>query len=168
VSDEAQRRVPHVREAAVAGDVALVGGYSAWFLGRVLQTFPGGGIESLVARAGVPPGRQNDVLRAVAALVHVGAEWWLATGRGSVSASGSEVDDRGEAPVRSTLHGSSFLSAQDAARVLGLTDRRVRMLADKGLLRGRRDPGGRWQFDPAAVMAERDRRMGARVKGRAA
>jgi hypothetical protein len=80
------------------------------------------------------------------------------------------LDEHGKAPVRSTSHdgGSPSWSAQDAARVLGLTDRRVRALADKGLLRGRRDPGGRWQFDPADVAAERDRRRAEGVKGRAA
>jgi hypothetical protein len=35
-------RVPHLRAAAVAGDVALIGGYPAWFLHRLIEATPGG------------------------------------------------------------------------------------------------------------------------------
>jgi hypothetical protein len=72
------RRVPSVRAVAVTTcELALIGGFPAAFLARVLQSYPGGGVESLLARAGVPPDRHEDVLRAVAALGHAGAIWRL-------------------------------------------------------------------------------------------
>jgi hypothetical protein len=157
MSDE-PRRVPCVEGVAVAGNYALVSGFAAWFLARLLQSYPGGGIESLLARARVAPDRHDDVLRACAALARVGSAWQLE--HEAMSASGRELDEPAGPAVRSARHGgTSPLSAQDAGRILGLSDRQVRRLADKGLLRGRRLPGGRWEFAAADVAAERDRRM---------
>jgi hypothetical protein len=51
VSEE-QRR-PHVRELAVAGDFALVGGFSAFLVGRILSGYPGG-LERLLCAVGNP------------------------------------------------------------------------------------------------------------------
>jgi hypothetical protein len=56
------------------GDFAVIGGYSAHFLGRLLTGYPGG-LERLLARSGVPADRRGDILRAVGTLVHVGASW---------------------------------------------------------------------------------------------
>jgi hypothetical protein len=42
--------------------------------------------------------------------------------------------------------------------MLDVTDRQVRLLAESGRLRGSRGPGGRWQFQPADVAAEQQRR----------
>jgi hypothetical protein len=42
-----------VRELAVDGDFALIGGFSAHFLGRLLMGYPGG-VERLLARSGNP------------------------------------------------------------------------------------------------------------------
>jgi hypothetical protein len=55
--------VPHVREAAVAGDSALIGGCAAWFLHGIVEATPGG-LEATLARSGVPLDRRADVLRA--------------------------------------------------------------------------------------------------------
>jgi hypothetical protein len=63
--------VPQIREVAIADSFALIGGYPAWFLGRVLGDYPGG-LERLLARSGIPSKRREDVLRAVGALIHGG------------------------------------------------------------------------------------------------
>ena len=75
VSEE-QLRVPHVREVAVIGSFAVIGGHAAWLLGRLLSGYPGG-LELLLARSGISADRGGDVLRAVGALVHVGTSWRL-------------------------------------------------------------------------------------------
>jgi hypothetical protein len=76
-----------------------------------------------------------------------------------VSVSGREIADDAQALLPLSFDGSPFcLTAQDAARALGVTDRQARRLAEMGVLRGRRDPGGRWAFDRASVAAERERR----------
>jgi hypothetical protein len=84
LSDE-PRRVPVVREVAIVADsFALVGGFPAWFLGRVLAGYPGG-LERLLARSGIPSERREYVLRAVGALIHVGTAWRLEQESGSAS-----------------------------------------------------------------------------------
>jgi hypothetical protein len=75
-------RVPQIREVAIADSFALISGYSAEYLGRLLTGYPGG-LERLLARSGVPPDRRDDVLRAVGALLHVGASWRLEHEAGS-------------------------------------------------------------------------------------
>jgi hypothetical protein len=50
VRGEQHLRIPHVRELAVMGDFAVIGGYSAWFVGRLLTGYPGG-LERLLARS---------------------------------------------------------------------------------------------------------------------
>jgi hypothetical protein len=151
----ARRPVNHVRDAAVAGDTALVRGFAAWFIGRLLEDAHGG-LEVVLARSGVAPERRADVLRAHAALVEVGSAWRLAQ---AASASGTAAGDVGCADVRSELGTlPDLLGSRDVASALGVTDRRVRALAQSGLLRGRTDPSGRWWFDSAAVEAELQRR----------
>ena len=153
-----ERRVPHVREVAVAGDFALIGGYSAWFLARVLAGYPGG-LERLVARSGLPPERRADVMRALAALQEAGARWQL----GRISTSGSPEVDGTDADVRSKRASSrselSLLSAGDVAGVLGVSDRRVRQLVSEGRLTAERDAGGRLRFERADVAAFVERRL---------
>jgi hypothetical protein len=75
LSDE-RRRVPVIREVAVADNFALIGGGSAEFLGRLLAGYPGG-LERLLVRSEVARDRRDEVLRAVGALLHVGANWRL-------------------------------------------------------------------------------------------
>ena len=138
-------RVPHVREAAVAGDVALVGGYGAWFLHRLIEATPGG-LEATLARSGVPLDRREGVLAAWHALGEVGGRWRMAA-----SASGRPEGQPEERPVGS-------MSASDVGVVLGITARAVRLLATAGILAGRREHGGRWIFAAADVAAEQARR----------
>ncbi len=178
VSEE-QRRIPHVRELAVVGDYAVIGGHSAFFLGRLLGGYPGG-LERLLARSGIPAERCEDVLKAVAALVYVGTAWQLEQGSGSASgsASGTRLGSEAGSHVRSSSHdgfskskngalsmsareASPFLGTSEAAAALGVSTRLARRLASTGALRGQRDAGGRWQFAAADVAAERDRRMNA-------
>lgn len=45
-------RVPQIREVAIADSFAFVGGYPAWYLGRVLRGFPDG-LEALLVRSGI-------------------------------------------------------------------------------------------------------------------
>jgi hypothetical protein len=176
VSEE-QRRIPHVRELAVAGDFALIGGFSAFFVGKILSGYPGG-LERLLARSGLPAERRNDVLRAVGALVHAGAKWRVEGEAGSGSASGSgtvpsafaapcapsrravpfEAHRIGEASP-AAREASPFLGSAEVASVLGISPRMVRRLASSGALPGQRDAGGRWLFAAVDVAAERARRM---------
>jgi hypothetical protein len=172
VSDE-PRRVPHVRDIAVAGDFALIAGYPAELLGRLLTGYPGG-LERLLARSEIPSERRDDVLRAVGALAQVGTVWRLEQERrsGSGTAFDEEVDphapskrgllpstyENGEAST-AAREASPTLGTSEVASVLGVSTRLVRRLAQTGALRGRRDAGGRWQFTVANVAAERERRM---------
>lgn len=152
-------RVPAVRDVALAGDTALVRGYPAWFLHRVLRGYPGG-LKALLARSGVPQERRRDILQAQLALGQAGALWRL---QNADSTSGSAEGDKGDAGLPSRGDMGSLLSASDAASVLGVSDRQVRALAVSAHLRGRRDSGGRWWFDAADVDAERKRREGLRA-----
>jgi Helix-turn-helix domain len=179
MSEEQQRRIPHVRELAVAGDFALVGGFSAFFVGKILCGYPGG-LARLLSCSGIPAERCEDVLKAVAALVYVGTAWQLEQGSGSASgsASGTRLGSEAGSHVRSSSHdgfskskngalsmsareASPFLGTSEAAAALGVSTRMARRLASTGALRGQRDAGGRWQFAPADVAAERTRRMNA-------
>jgi excisionase family DNA binding protein len=173
VSEE-QRRIPHVRELAVIGDYAVIGGHSAEFLGRLLAGYPGG-IERLLARSRVPPKRREDILRAVGALVLVGANWRLEHEGGSASGTAPGAGPNSHAPSKrdgfsspeqngkafTASEASPFLGTSEVASVLGVSTRMVRRLTSTGALRGQRDAGGRWQFAPADVAAERTRRMNA-------
>ena len=151
-------RLPAVRDVALAGDTALVRGYSAWFLHRVLRGYPGG-LEALLARSGVPQKRRRDILQAQLALGQSGAMWRLAAASTSGSAEGEESDPglHSEGAMR------SLLSARDAAVLLGISDRQIRALAGSAHLRGCRDSGGRWLFAAADIDAERKRREGLRA-----
>jgi excisionase family DNA binding protein len=179
-----RQRVAQIREVAIADSFALVG-VSAHFLGRLLTGYPGG-LERLLARSGIPPERRDDVLRAVGALVHVGANWRLeheaSSGSGtSPSAVGdpralsqrvgfSPSSENGETSPSSSGSSSAsmLLGTSEVAGVLGVSPRFVRRLASTGALPGQRDAGGRWQFAAADVAAERARRMSGRGRTHAA
>jgi excisionase family DNA binding protein len=49
-------------------------------------------------------------------------------------------------------------SASEAAKILKLSGRRVRQLAETGEIEGTRDPEGNWKLDKASVHAFRDER----------
>jgi excisionase family DNA binding protein len=172
-------RVPQIREVAIADSFAMIGGFPAWFLGRVLLGYPGG-IERLLARSGIPPDRRDDVLRAVGALAHVGIAWRLAQERGSAG-SGTNIAEAAEPHARShheqRAPGNAspvageplpLLNTGEAAAALHVSTRFVRRLAATGALPARRDGGGRWLFTAAAVEAERERRMSGRGRADAA
>ncbi len=164
------RRIPHVRELAVIGDYAVIGGHSAEFLGHLLAGYPGG-IERLLARS---PKRREDILRAVGALVLVGANWRIEhEGGGSASGTAPGAGPNSHAPSKrdgfsspeqnggasTASEAPPFLGTSEVAGVLGVSTRMVRRLANTGALLGHRDAGGRWQFAAVDVAAERDRRM---------
>jgi hypothetical protein len=151
-------RVAHVNEVCTLGEHAVVGGFPAWFLFRLLADLPGG-LDAKLGRYGLPPERHAAVLRAVAALEHAATAWRL---NRATSASGSDQTSDVEAAVRSQgVSGMSeqLLPARDAASVLGLTDRGVRLLASQGRLAGSRDSAGRWFFHRDVIAAERERRV---------
>lgn len=149
-----RRPVNHVRDAAVAGDTALVRGFSAWFIGRLLEDVKGG-LETVLQANRVTPERRADVLRAHAALLEVGATWRLAQ---AASGSGSENPDQSQVEARSGNSACPSLGSRDVANALDVSDRQARSLAAQGLLRAERDAGGRWQFDPDSVREEQERR----------
>jgi hypothetical protein len=169
VSEE-QHRIPHIRELAVAGDFALIGGFSAHFLGRLFTGYPGG-VERLLARSGIPTERCDDVLRAVAALVHVGTTWRLQ--QEACSGSGTSMDERADRHLPSNGHdvvlpepenhpastaagrASPFLGTSEAAAALGVSTRLVRRLASTGALREQREPRHRHTRDAAGIGAAR-------------
>jgi helix-turn-helix protein len=177
------RRIPLIREVAIADSFALIGGYPAELLGRLLTGYPGG-LERLLARSGIPSERREDVLRAVGALVHVGTAWRFEQERGS--GSGTSVDgeagphapsSRGLLPLThqnrdgsptAAREASPILGTSEVASALGVSPRFVRRLASMGAFPGRRDAGGRWQFDVADVAAEHERRMTAQGRADAA
>jgi hypothetical protein len=183
VVSEVERRVPHVREVAIVGEFAVIGGASAWLLHCLLIRYPGGGLERLLLRSALPPERRRDVLRASRALAEVGAAWRLEHAlAGSSSGTPSATDRAGDLPSKreqdrrveleredeaAFAFPARALSASDTARVLGLSSRRVRVLAETRSLRGYRDSGGRWWFAADVVEVERKRRMkeGARSRG---
>jgi excisionase family DNA binding protein len=153
-----RRRVPVIGDVAVVDRHALIAGHPAWFIARLLVDLPGG-LEARLARFGLPSERHGDVLRAVHALRYAGTAWQLEqTEEASASASdsGSPIQENASAAVRSKSH-DGLLSTSAAANILGVCDRRVRMLAAAGELPGHRD-GGRWLFEPEAVAAARERR----------
>jgi excisionase family DNA binding protein len=166
-------RVPQIREVAIADSFAMIGGFPAWFLSRIVVGYPGG-LERLLARSGIPPERRDDVVRAVGALAHVGTAWRLSQERGSAG-SGTNIAEAAEphapsqheqAPSNPPLAAAAWealplLSTAEVATVLRVSTRFVRRLAATGALRARRD-GGRWRFDAAVVEAERERRMSGR------
>jgi hypothetical protein len=168
------RRIPHVRELAVIGDYAVIGGHSAEFLGHLLAGYPGG-IERLLARSRVPPKRREDILRAVGALVLVGANWRIEHEGGSASGTAPGAGPNSHAPSKrdgfsspeqnggasTASEAPPFLGTSEVAGVLGVSTRMVRRLANTRALLGHRDAGGRWQFAAADVAAERTRRMNA-------
>lgn len=96
----------------------------------------------------------DAVLDAHAALGHVGALWRR---EHAVSTSGSP-DAKSLGSGVASRNGACWglLSAREAASVLGVSDRQVRLLADR--LGGQRDAGGKWLFEPEAIEAERERR----------
>ena len=147
--------VPSVSESALAGEFALVRGYSAWIIWRLLRDFPGG-LEEKLARTGVELGRREDVLQAHAVLGCAGALWQQ---KRATSTSGRPEGVSVEPALRSAGDPAHHLGARDAAALLGVSARHVRALAGASVLRGRQDHGGRWMFDPADVEAERERRM---------
>jgi hypothetical protein len=154
------RRVVHVASVGVAGDFALIGGRTAWHLGRVLaQPRLRGQLEAMVARLAMPPEDRLDVLRACEALLKAGAEWR------AISVSGSATRARPDEGRHSEcVPSGASISAQEAAAILGLSDRRVRQLAPA--LGGWEDSGGRWRFSSERIGAEREHRTkGARDVG---
>jgi hypothetical protein len=174
VSEE-QLRVPHVREVAVIGNFAVIGGHAAWLLGRLLSGYPGG-LELLLARSGISVDRRGDVLRAVGALVHAGTNWRLEHEAGSGSGTSPSATVAPRAPLHrvgffpierngevssAAREASPLLGTTEVASILGVSTRLVRRLASAGALSGQRDVGGRWQFAPADLAAERTRRMSA-------
>src|SRR5215210_5042918 len=111
-----QQRIPRVAqigEAAVVGQHALVGGYAAWFLARVIENTPGG-LERVLARSGVPLERRVSVLQAHAALGEAGTRWQLnragaTAGTGEPGADADRLPSEGDADP---------LGVQDVAVIL--------------------------------------------------
>ena len=156
MSDE-RRRVPQVQAVAVVGAHALIGGFPAYFLSRLLVNLPGG-LTAQLGRYGLSAEHHADVLRAVDGLRHAGAAWQLAYAREAASRTGSDFEAEPNSRIRSGSNGLlPVLSAEDAALVLGVSSRWVRALAEKGSLRGHRT-GGRWCFAPDDVAAAREQR----------
>ncbi|MFE0316575.1 hypothetical protein [Streptomyces albogriseolus] len=74
------------------------------------------------------------------------------------------VDENGNTETvlgepRESLTSESKFGSVEAARVLGLSERRVRQLGEE--IGGRQSANGRWQFDAATVYTEAMRRKAA-------
>ena len=146
----APHRVPHVREVAVAGDVALIGGGAAWFLAYVLSERLPGGIESALEAMCVGPRGRDTIRRAYLALEEVGARWQAER---SASARGN-----GEGPAAAAgLASDEWITSKQAALLLDRSPRRVRQLAIAGDLPGRLR-AGRWELVRREVLGFRERR----------
>lgn len=151
--------VPHVKAAALVGDTALIRGYAAEFIGLLLDRYPNGGLEALVARSGVPLVARREIVQASEALKQAGAVWRLA--RATSATSGSAIEGAAVSDLPSQRHVDRLLTARDAGLVLGISDRQVRSLAATSALPGRRAPGGRWAFQAVDIEAELKRRQEA-------
>lgn len=72
-----------------------------------------------------------------------------------------------EAPERAlTVAGAGDLTAQQAARELGVTDRRISQLCNSGALRGYKDENDHWRIPPHALRAYQNELKGLPPDGR--
>jgi excisionase family DNA binding protein len=151
---DVRRRVPHVDDVAVTGDVALIRGSSALRLARLLAEELTGGLEATLVRRGVGPEARARVLRAYHALEQAGGAWLeernAAAAGGNAATGGNELD----------LPSEEWMGTNKTALRLGVSPRRVRQLAATGELPGLNDRG-RLRFRRADVDAIRDRRRAA-------
>ncbi|GAA0215539.1 hypothetical protein GCM10009527_009250 [Actinomadura nitritigenes] len=135
----------YVQGAVVAGGAAVV-------LDRVLSSRHV--VEALEAMAARDPGLRAELEAMRDAVRRAAAEAALARVSGGGGVTGSAETRPGEGAPGSVYE----IGTAEAARLLGLTERRVRQLAAGGL--GRR-VGGRWLLDRGLVMAYGQRRRAA-------
>jgi hypothetical protein len=108
-----------------------------WMVERLALAVPVTAARCPRVRAVLPPDVRAAVLRAAAA-------------QGSQALAG-----RGSQAAVSAAGG--WLSARDAARVLGITPRGVRAACRRGRLAAARDEAGVWRIEAASVAAYRER-----------
>lgn len=139
--------------SAYVEHVALVSGFEAYVLGRILREEVRTG---RLVRMRLSEDHQERVERSVHRLERAGEAWQREAEAEAISDDRKSQGPRSEM-ARGSKHADAkdgLVSAAEAAALLGCTDRRVRQLADE--LGGRR-LSGRWQFPRAAVLAYRDR-----------
>lgn len=93
----------------------------------------------------VEPGARADLLALIADIERAGQAW-----RASI-----ETQPGNPETARPEIVAESVMTAEQASTLLGLTARRVRQLAP---VIGGHKHRGRWTFDQAAVLAEKERR----------
>jgi hypothetical protein len=115
------------------------------------------GVEFLQRRNGGVPPRYlalRDRLAAEAGREVVA----VVTDRGSPGAQASAVGGSAAASGAVIVSGSRSMTAQEAAALLGITDRAVRNLCQSGDLIARRGPAARWAIDAGSAEALAARR----------
>jgi hypothetical protein len=125
-------------------EAAVIDGWAAWAIARMLSSHCREQIEELPAHLRAP------LEDATEALQHAGERW-------AISARGSTEALPAEAPVTSNCR--EELTASEVADVLKVTERRIRQLATAGALPGKQK-AGRWSFEPGAVLAYQERSVG--------
>jgi Helix-turn-helix domain len=148
--------VVSVPRRAVVGDVAVVRGPGVCWLGGVLGK---GGrlrpeIERLMMRDQVPEALRAEVRQVCASLAFAGAIFTGAEFRISGTTGASVAD--------ASATSENELTAQQAAHILGFSDRHVRGLCDRGRIPGAvRDRRGHWWLPRHSVEAFNRRRQAA-------
>lgn len=123
----------------------------------------GKGVEFLLRRNGGVPSRYlalRDRLAAQAGRETAAVVTDRGTSRGSTEAQASAGRGSSEAGAVVIVAESrpAVMTAQDAADLLGITDRAVRNLCQSGDLIARRGPAGRWAIDSGSAAALAARR----------
>ncbi len=126
---------------------AVVVGYSAWALNKILRTVLG---EPAAWRTIVDPlaPRQREALVRALRSIAEAADSWAAVESTAASGSAAAATE----PVASAFLHDDEIGSSQAAALLGLGERRVRDLAAAGCL-GARRVGGSWRYSRASVLA---------------
>lgn len=127
----------------MSGLGAHVAGGPAYVLATILE---GANVPGRIF--GLPPELRAETLRTLDDIRGAASVW----DQGRREGQAPEVDTHNdESPSHPP---ESFLTTAQAADVLGVSERRVRQLADAGTLAGRK-LGRQWQLDPESVQARR-------------
>jgi hypothetical protein len=121
-------------------DAAVISGYSARLVGVALRDLARKGYFDAVA-----PSARTELLDLIAEIEKAGRAWQISL---------NEQAGNAETP-QPEIAAQSVMTAEQASTFLGLTARRVRQLAP---VIGGHKHRGRWTFDRAAVLAEKERR----------
>lgn len=132
----------HVRDA-----VLIPAGHQAMWLERLLRP----GLAQLRRQGSTLP---DDALRIVLEIQSLAIRSKAVSAAGSPEVELAEVASSWEAD-------DDTVPTEEAARRLGVTDRRIRQMLDSGALAGTKRAGRVWAVDVASIVERQDERRGA-------